>query len=59
MRRLAPLLLLFAVAGCDSLGGDAGFTPEVVVESYQLAGRPFEPVRLSRTAPVDRIYNAE
>lgn len=59
MRRLAPLLLLFAVAGCDSLGGDAGFTPEVVVESYQLAGRPFEPVRLSRTAPVDRLYNAE
>lgn len=48
--------LSLALAACDS--ADPGtFEEDVVVESYQVAGEPLAPVRLSRTAPVNEAYS--
>lgn len=53
------LLVLFAVlifSACDT--GDPGmFEEEIVVEGYLVAGEPFEPIRLSRTLPVNQTYD--
>lgn len=54
-----PVLLAAALAvllvGCDTSGPEP-FEPEVVVESYQVAGAPLAPVRLTRTLPLDATY---
>lgn len=53
-----PLLFLISLlvfAACDS--GDPGtYEEEIVVEGYLEAGAPFEPVRLSRTLPLNQQY---
>ncbi len=59
--RIALLILLLGsvlLAACD-LVEDTPFREEVVVESYQVAARPLQPVRLSRTAGIDDPYDAE
>ena len=48
--------LALGIAACDS--ADPGtFEEEIVVESYQIAGKQIAPVRLSRTAPVNQVYD--
>lgn len=44
------------LAACETIDPD---TPEqqFVVESYQVAGEPLKPVRLSRTAGIDDVYD--
>jgi hypothetical protein len=62
LRRLALAALAAAVvlvAGCDSLGTDEADERSVVVESYQTAGEPLAPVRLSRSTPLDSTYSFE
>jgi hypothetical protein len=49
--------LLLGVVGCDA-GGPDPFEREVLVESYQQAGAKLNPVRLSRTVPLDSTYDA-
>lgn len=48
------LIVLLATA-CDTTEPDA-FEQQIVVESYQTAGEPLAPVRLSRTTPLDSTY---
>ena len=58
MKTLLDLALVsaFLLAACDSTGaGD--FEEEYVLEGYLIAGEPFEPVRLSRTAPLGQPYD--
>ena len=53
VRYLLFLFALLTLAACDS--GDPGtYEEEVVVEGYLEAGAPFEPIRLSRTLPLNR-----
>ena len=47
----------FALAGCDALEPE-DFRENVVVESYQVALEPLQPVRISRTAPISSLYDA-
>ncbi len=51
----AATALAAALLACDTTGPDT-FRQEVVVESYQTAGEPLAPVRLSRTTPLDSTY---
>jgi len=60
-----PLLLTFLSAAallgmtaCDSAGPEP-FQREILVESYQEAGEPLNPIRLSRTVPLDSSYRPE
>lgn len=57
LHRLPFVLAVFVVlvAACDTSGPEA-FSQEIVVESYQTAGEPLAPVRLSRTTPLDSTY---
>ena len=52
-------LLAFAavlLAACDTVDpGD--FEQEYVVEAYLIAAEPLQPVRLSRTAPINQTYD--
>lgn len=48
-------LLLVSAGGCDGAGPEP-FEEEVIVESYQIAGEPLAPVRLSRSIPLDEAY---
>jgi len=60
--RIGLVALAVAVAGllaaCDAAGPEP-FEREVVVESYQMAGEPAAPVRLSRSIPLDSAYTFE
>ena len=63
-RRAAGALALAgsaALAGCDAGAGpdDVVFTPEVVVESYQVVGDELAPVRFTRTSPVGGRYDPD
>lgn len=65
MRRLPPLAALaalslgpLALAACDG-AGDVVFTPEVVVEAYQVTGEELAPVRITRTSPVGARYDPD
>lgn len=50
------LIAVLSLSACDS--GDPGtFEEEIVVEGYLQAGAPFEPIRLSRTLPVNQQYD--
>lgn len=51
---IAGLALL--LQACDTTG-PTGFERDYVVQSYQVAGSTLAPVRLSRTAPVDSVYD--
>lgn len=42
-------------AACDQVE-PIRFTSEYVVESYQIAGEPLQPVWLTRTLPIDAVY---
>ncbi len=63
MNRLAlPLALLVAFApgagGCDSLSpGD--YEEQVVVSAVLVAGRPLPPIILTRTSPIDEVYEPD
>ena len=58
MRNAALALSLVLLFGaCDLFTDGTGFTPEYVVESYQIVGEPLQPVRLSQTASVDETYD--
>ncbi|AEN73801.1 hypothetical protein Rhom172_1887 [Rhodothermus marinus SG0.5JP17-172] len=51
-------LVLIGVLGwaaCDQVE-PVRFAPEYVVESYQIAGEPLQPVWLTRTLPIEAIY---
>jgi hypothetical protein len=52
---LAAAVFATALIGCDTTEPDT-FRQEIVVESYQTAGKPLAPVRLSRTTPLDSTY---
>lgn len=54
---LLTLLLLALLTGCDSTRS-VDFDAEVVVQSFQAAGEPMQPVRLTQTAPLDVAYDA-
>jgi hypothetical protein len=57
MRLYLPILLLsFSLAACDGLEPE-GDASQVFVESYQVANEPLQPVRLTRTSPVDGRYD--
>lgn len=60
-RPLPPALLLALLVGvlpgCDTAGPPT-HEPRYVVESYQVAGEPLAPVRLMRTVPVGRSFDA-
>lgn len=47
---------LVSMSGCDGAGPEP-FEEEVIVESYQIAGEPVAPVRLSRSIPLDETYS--
>ncbi len=49
------LIGMFGWAGCDQVA-PVSFTPEYVVESYQIAGEPLQPVWLTRTMPINAVY---
>ncbi len=53
---LAIVAFSLGLTACDS-AGPGSFEEEVVVESYQIAGEPLAPVRLSRTASVSEGYD--
>lgn len=57
----APRCLVLVLAplfgACELFVDSSAFEPEYVVESYQIAGEPLEPIRLSRTAPVEETYD--
>ncbi len=53
------LVALPFMAGCDLIESGEDFREELVVESYQIAGEPIQPVFLSRSAPVDQSYQFE
>ena len=55
---IAALIALAIIPACDT-AGPATFEEEIVVESYQVAGEPLRPVRLTRTLPTDVIYERE
>lgn len=55
---LAALGVIAGLVSCDA-SGPAPFEREVVVESYQMAGEPLAPVRLSRSLPLDSSYTFE
>lgn len=58
MKHLLPILLLvtgLSLAGCDATS--TAPEPEVVVESYQVAGEPLAPVRLTRSVDLDATYS--
>ena len=58
--RMAGLFLVIPfLAGCDLVGSEKDFMEELVVESYQISGEPFQPIYLSRSAPVDQVYRFE
>ncbi len=51
-------VLLMTVFGCDLMDASRDtFEPEVIIESYQAAGEQLKPVFLSRTVPVDAVYD--
>ena len=50
------VLLVGITAGCD-MTRTADFEPEVVVEGYLAAGRRLPDLRLSRTVPMDAVYD--
>ena len=54
-------ILIFSSAwllgGCDLFTDGTEFSPEYVVESYQVVGEPLQQIRLSRTASVDATYD--
>jgi hypothetical protein len=50
--------VLFGIAACDSAGPEP-FRQEILVESYQQAGKPLNAVRLSRTVPLDSSYRPD
>ncbi len=50
------VFVALSLAGCDSNGFE-GHEPEVVVESYLIAGEPIAKVRLSRSASARRTYD--
>lgn len=52
------LLLALLVSACDS-AGPGEFESEVVVEGYLEAGRRLPDLRLSRSVPLDAVYNSE
>jgi hypothetical protein len=60
-RLLCGILLgsTLLLTGCDLVGTTTDPAQEVVVESYQVAGEPLAPVRLSRSAPLDSTYDFE
>ncbi len=51
------LALMLALAACDGTVTPE-HTPELVVESYQVAGELLQPVRLTRTVSVKATYDA-
>lgn len=51
-------VLLLAATACDS-SGPGSFEREILVESYQQAGETLNPIRLSRTVPLDSSYRAD
>ncbi|HET6567936.1 MAG TPA: DUF4249 family protein [Rhodothermales bacterium] len=50
------MLALLILAGCDTRG-PVEFDQQIVVEGYLIAGEPFGPIRVSRTAPLDATYD--
>lgn len=50
-------LLIIMLSACDLTGPEADGSSEFVVESYQAAGQPLQPVYLSRTAPIEDSYD--
>ncbi len=50
------LLAFLLLAACDTVG-TVEHSTQYVVESYQVAGAPLQPVRLSRSAPVDAVFD--
>ncbi|GIV57308.1 MAG: hypothetical protein KatS3mg042_0221 [Rhodothermaceae bacterium] len=61
LRKLAGASLLaglLVLAACDGLE-PARFEPELVVESYQIAGRSLQPVWVRRTAEINTPYDPE
>lgn len=47
---------LLLLSGCDLLEPEP-FEPDVVIESYQIAGEALQPVRLSRSVSIDEAYD--
>lgn len=60
VRAVYPIvaLVLAVASGCDVLDPEP-YTPQAVVESYQVAGEELQPVRLTWTAPIDEPYDPE
>ncbi len=56
MLRYLPLCVAVLFAACDGTVENA-FTPEVVVESYQIVGEPLAPVYVLRNAPVGATFD--
>jgi len=52
------LCLALALVSCDAAGPEP-FEEDVVVESYQVAGEPAAPVRLTRSVPLDSTFDIE
>lgn len=52
------VLIALVLTACDTTG-PAPFERQIVVESYQVAGEPLAPVRLTRTVPLDSTYRYE
>ena len=57
--RNATLALFLALlfGACELFTDETGFSPEYVVESYQVVGEPLQQIRLSQTASVDETYD--
>ncbi|PEN13866.1 hypothetical protein CRI94_07345 [Longibacter salinarum] len=55
-RAILILALLLVYVSCDATGPKP-FESEVVVESYQIAGEPAAPVRLTQSIPIDSTYD--
>lgn len=53
---VAALMTMMIAGGCDTTA-PSDHRPEFVVESYQVAGEPLAPIRLSRTAAVNATYD--
>ena len=55
-RLTAITLLMVVLAGCGLIDEEP-YEAVYFVESYQVAGQPMQPIRLSRTAPVTAIFD--